>query len=313
MHLDLNLLTALDALLEESSVTAAADRLHLSAPAMSRALGRIRKTTGDQILVRTGRTMVKTPFALAVREQVREIVHQADSILAPDRELDLDTLDRVFTLQCHDAIITAIGPTLLASVQRQAPGVRLRLLAEASTDTDDLRRGHIDLELGASVPASAEIRHENAGDDRLVVAFSPDHPLAAGPFTLARYAEASHVTVSRRGRVRDPLDDAIAAHGLERRVVAAAPTSVVALSLASQGPFVVAVPRFVCGRMVRALGLCTAPLPLDFPPVPIVAAWHQRYESDQAHAWLRRQVSEALREVCSEPSEQDALAAESAR
>jgi DNA-binding transcriptional LysR family regulator len=290
MHLDLNLLTALDALLEESSVTAAADRLHLSAPAMSRALGRIRKTTGDQILVRTGRTMVKTPFALAVREQVREIVHQADSILAPDRELDLDTLDRVFTLQCHDAIITAIGPTLLASVQRQAPGVRLRLLAEASTDTDDLRRGHIDLELGASVPASAEIRHENAGDDRLVVAFSPDHPLATGPFTLERYAETSHVTVSRRG----------ADHC--RRVEPREPRTVrgrcPAIRLRPDG--------------VRA-GLCTVPLPLEFPPVPIVAAWHQRYESDQAHAWLRRQVSEASREVCSGPSEQDALAAESAR
>src|SRR3954453_8011838 len=113
MHLDLNLLTALDALLEETSVTAAASRLHLSAPAMSRALGRIRKTTGDQILVRTGRTMTKTPYALAVRDQGRELVRQAESVLAPERELDLATLDRVFTLQCHDAITTSIGPALL--------------------------------------------------------------------------------------------------------------------------------------------------------------------------------------------------------
>jgi len=300
MHLDLNLLTALDALLEETSVTAAASRLHLSAPAMSRALGRIRKTTGDQILVRTGRTMTKTPYALAVREQVRELVRQAESVLAPERELDLATLDRVFTLQCHDAITTAIGPALLTSVQSQAPGVKLRLLAEASTDTDDLRRGHIDLEIGASVPTRPEISHELAVEDRLVVAFSPDHPLAKGPFTLEDYVNALHVTVSRRGRVRDPLDDVIAGYGLERRVVAAAPTSVAGLSLASRGPFVVAVPRYVCASMIRALGLRTAPLPVEFPPVPVVSAWHQRYENDKAHAWLRQQVTAALREVCAD-------------
>lgn len=298
MHLDLNLLTALDALLEETSVTAAAARLHLSAPAMSRALGRIRKTTGDQILVRTGRTMTKTPYALAVREQVRDLVQQAESVLAPDRGLELGSLDRVFTLQCHDAITTAIGPALLAAVQSQAPKVKLRLLAEASTDTDDLRRGHVDLELGASVPTRPEISHETAVDDRLVAVFSPGHPLARGPFTLEDYADALHVTVSRRGRVRDPIDDALAERGLDRRVVAAAPTSVAGLSFAAQGPFVVAVPQFICAPIIRAMGLRTAELPLVLPPVPIVSAWHQRYENDQAHAWLRDQVHAALREVC---------------
>src|SRR5688500_18733448 len=99
MQLDLNLLTALHALLEEGSVTGAADRLRLSAPAVSRNLGRIRRLTGDDILVRTGRTMTPTPYALAVREQVAELVRQANAVLAPSRELDLAALERTFTLQ----------------------------------------------------------------------------------------------------------------------------------------------------------------------------------------------------------------------
>src|SRR5919199_290295 len=109
MQLDLNLLTALDALLEEGSVTGAAERLRLSAPAVSRTLGRIRRLTGDDILVRTGRTMTPTPYALAVREQVGDLVRQANAVLAPRRELDLATLTRTFTLRCHDAIATMLA------------------------------------------------------------------------------------------------------------------------------------------------------------------------------------------------------------
>src|SRR3954471_15354795 len=99
MQLDLNLLTVLDALLEEGSVLGAADRLHLSSPAVSRSLGRIRKLTGDDILVRTGRTMTPTPYALAIREQVSGLVRQANAVLAPSRDLNVAALERIFTLQ----------------------------------------------------------------------------------------------------------------------------------------------------------------------------------------------------------------------
>src|SRR3569833_941697 len=124
VHLDLNLLTALDALLEEGSVAGAAQRLHVTAPAMSRTLGRIRHATKDQILVRTGREMVPTPYALCVREEVHRLVQQAHAVLAPERDVDLETLDRVFTVRWHDAITAAIGPALVAGVRSLALGVR---------------------------------------------------------------------------------------------------------------------------------------------------------------------------------------------
>jgi DNA-binding transcriptional LysR family regulator len=294
MQLDLNLLTALDALLEEGSVAGAAERLHLTAPAMSRALGRIRLVMDDQILVRTGRTMTPTPRALDVREQVHALVQQAQAVLAPERTLDLASLERIFTLKWHDAITTAIGPALLDTIRRQAPGVRLRLLPEADTDTNDLRHGRVDLEITASPPTSPDISHETVTHDRLVVAMRNDHPPAGADLTLDRYTAAEHIAVSRRGRLRDPIDDLLEVRGVRRRVVAALPTSTGALHFARHSDLLVTVPKTMTERLAGDFALRVLPLPFDFPPIPVIMAWHQRYDDDRAHAWLRAQARTAL-------------------
>ncbi len=294
MTLDLNLLSALDALLEEGSVAGAANRLHLSQPAMSRTLGRIRRSTGDQILVRTGRTMIPTPYALAIRKDVHVLVQQAEAVLAPDRTLDLATLERTFSLQFHDAVTSAIGPQLLAAVRTQTPRVALRFLAETSVDTSDLRHGRVDIAIGSEEPVSPEIRFERIGHDRLVLAVRPEHPLVGGRITVERFAQAEHITVSRRGRLRDPVDDELAKRHLQRRVVASAPTVMTALGFVRESDVVVAVAERLCQPMVSALRLQTVPIPLGLPPISVVVSWHQRYELDSAHAWLRNEVREAL-------------------
>ncbi|GAA4228305.1 LysR family transcriptional regulator [Actinomadura meridiana] len=295
MHLDLNLLTALDALLEHNSVAGAAERLNLSAPAMSRTLGRIRRVTGDQILVRAGRTMIPTPYALEIRGEVHDLVQRAGGVLRPAHDLDLATLDRAFTVRGHDAVTTAIGPALLATVREQAPGVAIRLLAEASSDTGELRHGRVDLEIGATEPDVPEINHVTIGRDRLVAAVGPDHPCAtAADLTADRFAEADHLIVSRRGRLTDPIDVSLAELGLRRRVVASVPTSTAALYLVAQSELMVAVPEHMCRPTLVKLGLRTLPLPFELPSVPIVLAWHQRYDNDRPHMWLRARIREAL-------------------
>jgi DNA-binding transcriptional LysR family regulator len=291
MHLDLNLLTALDALLEEGSVAGAAERLHVTPPAMSRTLGRIRRATGDQILVRTGRSMTATPHAVALHARVHELVHQAQVLLSPDRSVDLATLERTFTLRWHDALTVAYAPALLTAVRTQAPGVRLRFLPEASSDTHELRRGEVDLEAGAGVPQLPEVRHELVGEGRLVVAVRADHPLTTGELTAERYAAAEHVTVSRRGRLVDPIDDVLAEAGLRREVVVASPTVAAALQLVRLSDLVVTLPDVT--NLVD-FGLVALPLPLDVPAIPIRLAWHQRYDGDPAHKWLRELAQEAL-------------------
>lgn len=295
MQLDLNLLAALDALLEEGSVAGAADRLHVTAPAMSRSLGRIRKTTGDQILVRTGRSMTPTPYALAVREQVHALLQQVQGVLAPSRELDLATLERTFTLRWHDSLVAFGGAALLAAVRGQAPGVRLRFVAESSGDTPGLRRGEVDLEANANPPTAADVRAEKVAETAQVVVVRPDHPLARGEAPSAqRYAAADHVAVSRRGNFSGGLDERLAGLGLARRVVATAPSEAAALEFVRDSDLVVTAPEATTRHAIAGLGLIALPLPLDLPPVAVYLSWHQRYDTDLAHAWLRDLARAAL-------------------
>ncbi|MFC8197957.1 LysR family transcriptional regulator [Streptomyces sp. NPDC057298] len=301
MQLDLNLLTALDALLEEGSVAGAAARLHVTAPAMSRSLGRIRKATGDQILVRTGRHMTPTTHALAIRTEVHALVQQAHQLLSPQTELDLATLERVFTVRWHDALTTTCGTALVAAVHRQAPGVRLRLTAEPGDDTPELRRGTVDLASSAGPPTQPDVHHRLIGRDRLVIAVRPDHPLTEQPVTTERFAAADHLTVSRRGRLHDPIDDALTALGHERRVIASAPTTTTALQLARDTDLVVTLPDAATRPIRHQLGLTTLPLPLELPEVPLHLLWHQRHDNDPAHTWLRETATRTLQALFTPP------------
>jgi DNA-binding transcriptional LysR family regulator len=294
VHVDLNLLVALDALLEENSVAAAAERLNLSAPAMSRTLARIRRATGDDILVRSGRSMMPTARALELRDEARELVRRASAVLTPARGLDLTGLERHFAVRGHDALLGALAPPLLARIPSVAPQVTVSLLGETDTDRPDLLRGHVDLELGSSVPERPEISHEVLATDRMVLALRRGHPMARRKMTLERLAELAHVTISRRGRVYGVLDEALAARGLKRRVLASLPTSAAALDVVAGSDAVVVVAERVCRPLAERLGVLTRAVPIDLPPVDVVMTWHHRHDRDPAHEWLRGQVREAL-------------------
>jgi DNA-binding transcriptional LysR family regulator len=129
---DLNLLITLDVLLAEGSVAAAAKRLRLSPSAMSRALARLRETTGDPLLVRAGRGLVPTPRAVALREQVSRLVQEANAVLRPVQSLDMAQVARTFTLRTSEEFVENFGPALLARIAQDAPGVRLRFINKST-------------------------------------------------------------------------------------------------------------------------------------------------------------------------------------
>ncbi|MBT0773376.1 LysR family transcriptional regulator [Kineosporia sp. J2-2] len=295
--MDLNLLTALEALLTEGSVTGAAQRLHVSVPGMSRTLARLRRTTGDELLVRAGREMVLTPRALELRPQVTELLRQTRAALSPEPGLDPARLRRTFTLRWHDAGITAHAAGLTARMRRQAPGVRLRFLGEQATDSgDDLRRGDVDLYLAGAVPAQGGLESELLAHDELVAVMRRGHPLARKRLTVERFTAAEHATASRRGRLRDPVDDALEAAGAARTVVVAGPAGTAVLHLVAGSDLLTVVPRQITRTVVAQLGLVVKPLPLPMPPVPLHQFWHRRHDQDPAHRWLRSQVRSQVRE-----------------
>ncbi|HMJ42468.1 MAG TPA: LysR family transcriptional regulator, partial [Pseudolabrys sp.] len=145
---DLNLLVTLDVLLAEGSVARAAQKLRLSPSAMSRALVRLRETTGDPLLVRAGRGLVPTPRALELRDRVGQLVHDGNAVLRPAETLDLKQLARTFTLRTSEGFVKNFGPALIARVAKQAPGVRLRFVAKPDKDSASLRDATVDLETG---------------------------------------------------------------------------------------------------------------------------------------------------------------------
>src|SRR6266851_2398652 len=138
---DLNLLVTLDVLLAEGSVARAAQRLRLSPSAMSRALARLRETTGDPLLVRAGRGLVPTPRALELRERVSQLVQDGEAVLRPAEKLNLKQLVRTFTLRTSEGFVENFGPDLIARVGEEAPGVRLCFVPKPNKDSAPLREG----------------------------------------------------------------------------------------------------------------------------------------------------------------------------
>ncbi|MEU9117158.1 LysR family transcriptional regulator [Streptomyces sp. NPDC048483] len=294
-NVDLNLLTALNALLEEESVTAAADRLGLSGPAMSRALGRIRRTVGDPVLVRAGRHMVPTPRALEIRAEVRRLVEAAQGVLAPAEPTDPAELVRVFTISANDLFVTAVGPQLVARVAREAPQVVLRFLGESHSDVPSLRDGATDLELGVVDSREPEIRTEELYAERGIAVVREGHPLTTAKVTARRYADAPHINFSRRGRLTGPIDAALAELGLRRKVIATVPTFAASLLMVRDSDAVGMANEVTAASTVRGLGLRTLPIPLDLPPMTMAMAWHPRQDADAGHIWLRGLVREVIK------------------
>lgn len=290
---DLNLLVTLDVLLAEGSVARAARRLRLSPSAMSRALARLRETTGDPLLVRAGRGLVPTPRAHALRAQVHQLVQEAQAILRPAERLDLSTLVRTFTLRTSDGFVESFGPRLIARVGAAAPGVRLNFLQKPDKDSTPLREGRVDLETGViEASLGPELRTQALFGDRLIGAVRAGHPLARGQITAERYAQARHVIVSRSGFEDDAVDRPFLPPGLTRRVASVVSGFAAALSLARGSDLVATVPERHTETLREAM--FSFPIPAPTTAFTVSMLWHPRLDADPAHRWLRG----CLRDVC---------------
>lgn len=283
---DLNLLITLDVLLAEGSVAGAARRLRLSPSAMSRALARLRETTGDPLLVRAGRGLVPTPRAIELRDQVSRLVQDARAVLRPVEALDPARLARSFVLRTSEGFVENFGAALIARVGAEAPGVRLRFLPKPDKDSAPLREGLVDLETGVIGRATApELRVQALFRDRFIGVVREGHPLCAGEVTPARYAAGRHVLVARQGVDRGPVDEALKAVGLERQVATTVGGFSTALALVRSTDLIASVPERHTG-LLRA-GLFSFALPVPVPEITVSMLWHPRLDGDPAHRWLR--------------------------
>lgn len=286
---DLNLLIALDVLLNEASVAAAARRLGLSASAMSRTLSRLRNVTGDPLLVRAGRTMVLTPRAEAIRERSQNAVFEARAVLRPAvAEQHPARLDCTFRLRANDGFVEAFGPALIAAAAASAPLVRLVFAPKPEKSVKPLREGRVDLEIGVLGEMGPEIRVQALFRDRFVAVVRQGHPLSLLPeVSISDYVAWGHVVASRSGRAEGPVDQALAEQGVQRLVSAVVPAFPAALAVARASDLVALVPASFLLNQPAAL-LHRFELPVKTADITVSQMWHPRSEVDPAHRWLRQ-------------------------
>jgi len=197
---DFNLLIILDAVLAEGSVVGAAWRLRLSPSAMSRALARLRETTGDPLLVRAGRGLVPTPRALELRERASQLVQDVEAVLRPDEKLNLKQLVRTFMIRTHEGFVENFGQDLIARIGEEAPGVRLCFVQKLNKESTFLRDGTVDLETGVvGQTTSPEVRKHTLFKDRFIGVLRMGYALSQGEITPSFMREES--TSVFRGRV----------------------------------------------------------------------------------------------------------------
>ncbi|GGS91750.1 MULTISPECIES: LysR family transcriptional regulator [Streptomyces] len=292
--MDLNLLRVLDALLQEHSVTRAAERLGSSQAAVSRALARLRRTVGDPLLVRAGQGLVPTPRAVELREEVGALLRSCDRVLRPGAGFDSAHLRRTFTVQAADLMLVGVAGSLTERIHAEAPQVDVVFLPEAVEGGPGLRQGWVDVELGVLGHLDPEIQTRPLTRMPLVGIARSGHPLFDGPIDARRFAAADHIGISRLGKRLGPIDSALAALGLRRRTAVVVPSHTSAMMLARDTDLVALSPAGWLPDTVAALGLRTFPVPLDLEPLHLGMAWHPRNATDPGHRWFREHVASAV-------------------
>lgn len=284
--LDLNLLVALDALLQERGVSLAADRLHLSQSATSGALARLREYFRDDLLVVSGRSMALTPRAEDLVDPVRAVIEQIRATIMVAEPFDPATSDRTLAIMATDYIFEILIRPAVVAWATEAPGVKFELVPIVEHPVEALQRGRADLLIGIDNVVSTEHPSALLYTEDFVIAGWQENPALAGPLTLDVYEQLGHVAV-RFGQATSSYEATAARlrSGL-RRVEVIAPSFMSVGGLLVGTHRIATIHRLLALRMAEFLPLKLVELPFELPPVREMAQWSSRGANDPAVAWL---------------------------
>ena len=294
--LDLNLLVALDALLLEANVSRAAMRIHLSQPATSHALQRLRDLIGDPLLVRVGARMELTPRAQALRGPLAQALDQVRGLFVPD-DFDATRSERQFRLMMPDLAVELLMPPLMEKITHVAPNLRIDVVpwrGPAIFTAEFARTIDMVISIGN---AFRGFHRQLLYTDRDALAVRRDHPIAAKLSRRAAFLEARHVAVIIRGQNEDLIDSWLRGKGIERRIALVVPGYIEALHVAARTDLVAFVPRRLIGALSKQLSLVTVTPPLDPGIDEQYMFYPTRAQMDPGSIWLRRLMLETGREL----------------
>lgn len=298
MHLagiDTNLLTTLDALLQEQSVSRAARRIGLSPSATSHALARLRAVLDDPLLVRAGRRMVLTPRAERLAPRVRRVVQEMARVFEPEPVFRPTHLDRTFRVAVAPAVEAWVVARLGRSITREAPRVRMLGSVMPDEPARALREGRLDLAIGVFDEMGDDIEHRALFTDEVQCIVRADHP-RAGAWSIEQLLAAEHVVCAPPSMADRAFRAMLAGRGHSRRSVrtVAAPSSVPFAVAGSDA--VGAVSEHLLRTVASGLDLRVLETPIERPQPVVSLVWHRRNDAEPAHAWLRDLTVELLAE-----------------
>jgi LysR family nod box-dependent transcriptional activator len=296
---DLNLLVALDALLEERSVTRAADRIGLSQPGMSNTLARLRRLFDDPLLVRRGAEMVPTARAESLARPVRAALSVIAEALEQRPAFDPATDQRTFTISCSDySVLMLIGP-LVRRVAAAAPGVTIQVLPRTLDPTRALQSGVIDLIVEPpEIMGETTLPSRHLFEDRWMCCIWEGNTRVGDRMTTDAYVELGHLSYSMgAGQPASLADRHVTALGLERRIEFSVESFLLAPFLLQGTDLVALVPARAAPHLQRTADVRLLDPPVAFPTLVERLWWHPRHAGDPAHAWLRARIAEVAAEL----------------
>lgn len=300
--LDLNLLRVFDAMMLERSTVRAGDRIGLSQPAVSSALGRLRQFTDDPLFVRDGNSMMPTPRALELHEPVRTALARIEEALRAASGFDPARSDQTFRILGSDYFSNLLMPRLAEAITPAAPSVRLQMLDSPSSEiAAQLSTGRVDVAVGPPHPMPDWIAQKKLHDSYIVSVARRDHPvLTANGIAPGRrippdvFCRIPQVLMSMDGAFRGTMDAALREQGLARTIAMTVPHFQAVALCVAESDLLGNLPVHFARRAAALLDLELYMPPFDPPILGVSVFWHKRLDKDAANCWLRARIGQAL-------------------
>lgn len=288
MRYDLNLLPIFVALMEERSVTRAAERMGMTQPALSNALSRLRLMLQDQLFVRERYGIQPTPIALELSPLIAEALAQLDDAVLGQQAFDPLHAERLFTIAPNGYVEFVLVPAIVARLEKVAPGIKLRLTPYGNDLVETgVVSGTTALVLGRIVDPPDNLVVQHLMDEGLACAVRADHPGVGDVMTREQFETMKHVNIVPPGRMRAGLFQALAQQQLKRDVAISVTNFFAVAEMVAVTDYCATLPSLICRRLMHDPRLKILPAPVDLGSFPVEMAWHVRYRHDPAHRWLR--------------------------
>ena len=291
--LDLNLLLALDALVEEVNVTKAAEKLNMSQSAMSYSLKRLRALLDDPILIRTSRDMEVTPYARKISVAIRQILTDIQNTLLEREVFNPSTAQQDFRIAASDYVEATLGGELLQRLTDQAPGIRIRIsnIARGAV-LDALDEGDLDLFIDVDLPIKNWHVEQALYQEDFVCVTKSDRSIEQ--ISVEDYIGRSHILVSLRDDFQGAADQLLAQQQLTRNVVWSTAHFMAVPFLIAHSNCIALLPERMAQKCAKSMGLTLLPPPIDINGFTISMFWHRRNNNLPQHQWLRSQLIEVV-------------------